>query len=566
MAAFEAALARAAEAEPAGDDELAALREAAGHYAGDLVDGCYDDWLLAERDRYRDRYTWAVRRLAGLLAGRRDHAEAVRLGRELLRIDPLREDTYRLLMRVHDAAGDRAAAVRTYHECVSTLRRELGVGPFGADPGGLRRAHAPGTGRAGGERRRPRRPRGRVALSSPTAGSAPRAAGPTSSLVSGEPGIGKTRLVEDFAAWCGHDGAMVAAARSYPNEGELGYGRRAGVAAGAGVWPATCAGCPTTTGPRWPGSCPSWARPAPTPATPPSSDGGCSSPSPGPSSPRAGRCCSSPTTPSGATVPASSSCTTWCAWSPSPPLLVVATVRREDVDDAHPLRGLVAGLQGIDRVTEIALDRLDRDQTAELARRLAGRSLDPDEAGALHADTEGNPLFIVETLRAGWDLAAISPRLQSVITARLRQVSEPARTLLGLAATVGREFTAGILAAASPVDELSLVRALDELWRRGLVREQGTDAYDFAHGRIRDVVYDALRSGRAAAQPSGDRRRPRRRPHRPRRRRGPPLPPGRPAEGGGDLVPAGGGRSAAAACLRGGGPPARPGPGNRGWP
>ncbi len=490
VAAFEAALSRAAEAEPAGDGELAALREATGHYTGDLVDGCYDDWLLPERDRYRDRYTWAVRRLAGLLAARNDHAEAVRLGRELLRIDPLREDTYRLLMRVQDAAGDRAAAVRTYHECVSTLRRELGVEPSAS----TREAYA-------ALMREDRDPPavtgaalvGREAEWLGLAGwweGAERGEAHLV-LVTGEPGIGKTRLVEDFAAWCGHGGATVAAGRSYPNEGELGYGvvqawlRAPALASHLRRLPehdrAQLARLLPELGPAGPDSgdaaeqrrrlFESVARAVVAPGRP-------------------------------ALLVADDA--QWCdgpslqllhylvRLDPSPPLLVVATVRREDLDDTHALSGLVAGLQGIDRLTEVALDRLDWQETAELALGLAGRPLDPDEAAALYAETEGNPLFIVETLRAGWDRSAITPRLQSVITARLRQVSEPAQELLGLAATVGREFATGILAAASALDDLSLARALDELWRRGLVREQGTDAYDFTHGRIRDVIYDAL--------------------------------------------------------------------------
>lgn len=490
VAAFESALARAVQAEPAGDDELAALREAAGHYAGDLVDGCYDDWLLPERDRYRDRYTWTLRRLAGLLAARRDHAEAVRIGRELLRIDPLREDTYRLLMRVQDTAGDRAAAVRTYHECVSTLRRELGVEPSSstreASAALMRQDRdAPAVSAAALVGRDPEwrllagcwegAERGRAHLV----------------LVSGEPGIGKTRLVEDFAAWCGQRGATVAAGRSYPSEGELGYGvvlswLRAPALAGI------LRRLPEHDRAQLARLLPELGPPAP--------DAGDAAEQRRRLFESVARALVAPGRP--ALLVADD--VHWCDGpslqvvhylvrvEPSPPLLVVGTVRREDLGGAHALGGLLAGLQGIDRVTEVALDRLDREETAELALRLAGRPLGPDEAGALHAETEGNPLFIVETLRAGWDRAAISPRLQSVITARIRQVSEPAQGLLGLAATVGREFTTGVLAAASDLDDLSLVRALDELWRRGLVREEGDDAYDFTHGRIRDVVYDAL--------------------------------------------------------------------------
>jgi DNA-binding SARP family transcriptional activator len=490
VAAFEAALARAAEAEPAGDEELAALREAAGYYAGDLVEGCYDDWLLAERDRYRDRYAWALRRLAGLLAARREHAGAGRLGRELLRIDPLREDTYRLLMRVHDAAGDRAAAVRTYHECVSALRRELGVEPsqptrdaYAAlmredrDPPAVSGAALVG-----------REPEWRRLLA---CWEGAQGGGAQLVLVSGEPGIGKTRLVEDFAASCGHRGATVVSGRSYPNEGELGYGV-------VQAW----LRAPALAGPLRRLADHDRAQLARL------------LPELGPPAPDAGDAAEQrrrlfesvarALVTAGRPVLLVADDAQWCdgpslqvlhylvRLEPSPPLLVVATLRREDLDVAHALTGILAGLQGIERVTEIALDRLDRGDTAELAHRLAGRPLDAEEAGALHAETEGNPLFIVETLRAGWDRSTISPRLQSVIGARLRQLSEPAQALLGLAATVGREFTTGVLAAASGLDDLPLVRALDELWRRGLVREQGSDAYDFTHGRIRDVVYESL--------------------------------------------------------------------------
>ena len=82
--------------------------------------------------------------------------------------------------------------------------------------------------------------------------------------------------------------------------------------------------------------------------------------------------------------------------------------------------------------------------------------------------------------------------MQAVIGARLRQLSEPARDLIGVAATIGRAFTAALVASASNVDDVTLVRGLDELWRRGLIREHGSDAYDFTHGKIRDAAYDAL--------------------------------------------------------------------------
>ena len=130
VAAFDAAVARAERER--GDGALAALQEAAGHYLGDLLAGCYDEWLLGERERLLGRYLAAVARLAELLEARGEQARAIVFAEQLLRHDPLREETYRLLMRLHDAAGDRARALRVFHACAANLERELGVEPSAA--------------------------------------------------------------------------------------------------------------------------------------------------------------------------------------------------------------------------------------------------------------------------------------------------------------------------------------------------------------------------------------------------------------------------------------------------
>jgi DNA-binding SARP family transcriptional activator len=131
VAAFEDAVARTGQAVPA-------LQEAVELYGGDLLQSSYDEWLLEERERLRRRYLEALERLAELLEAGREHARAIGYAERLLREDPLREATYRLLMRLHDARGDRARALRTYHACAATLERELSVEPSAA----TRRAYA----------------------------------------------------------------------------------------------------------------------------------------------------------------------------------------------------------------------------------------------------------------------------------------------------------------------------------------------------------------------------------------------------------------------------------------
>jgi tetratricopeptide (TPR) repeat protein len=84
------------------------------------------------------------------------------------------------------------------------------------------------------------------------------------------------------------------------------------------------------------------------------------------------------------------------------------------------------------------------------------------------------------------------PRVQSVVAARLALLSEDARSAAEVAAAVGRDFRFDILAQASDLEEDALVRALDELWQRHIVRVQADERWDFSHDRIREVAYSAI--------------------------------------------------------------------------
>ncbi len=228
VAAFTDLL-RRAEGE-AGERAEATLAEAVALYRGDLLAGSYDDWLLAERERLQRDYLAALQRLIELLAARGDEARAIPYAERLLRHDPLREESYRLLMRLHAARGERARALRVYHVCAATLERELGVAP--SPP--TRELYAallpgpehepPAAGRPLPERRGPLVGRGGEWERLTELWRAAAAGAPRLVLLSGEPGIGKTRLVEELRAWCAQRGAVTAVARSYPAEGVLAFG------------------------------------------------------------------------------------------------------------------------------------------------------------------------------------------------------------------------------------------------------------------------------------------------------------------------------------------------------
>ena len=87
-------------------------------------------------------------------------------------------------------------------------------------------------------------------------------------------------------------------------------------------------------------------------------------------------------------------------------------------------------------------------------------------------------------------------KVHAVIAARLSQLSEQARGLASVAATVGRAFTLDVVREASGVADDTLIDALDELLDRHIVREQGGNVYDFGHDKIREVAYEEMTGAR----------------------------------------------------------------------
>jgi DNA-binding SARP family transcriptional activator len=126
---FERQIAAADPAQRA-ESILAALEVAAATYRGDLLPEAADEpWTVIERERLRGLYVATLRRLADAKAVLGRMVEAETHLREVLRLDPWREDVYRRLMVVLAESGWRSEALRLYRECAAALRRELDVEP-----------------------------------------------------------------------------------------------------------------------------------------------------------------------------------------------------------------------------------------------------------------------------------------------------------------------------------------------------------------------------------------------------------------------------------------------------
>jgi predicted ATPase/DNA-binding SARP family transcriptional activator len=129
--------------EPGKADGTAAsalLKRAVDLYTGDLLPSCYDEWILSPREQLRQSYLGALEALIDALEREGELSSAVLYAQRLLRQDPLQEESYRRLMRLHLALGDRAAVVSVYRQCEKSLRRELDVEPTEATRALLRQA------------------------------------------------------------------------------------------------------------------------------------------------------------------------------------------------------------------------------------------------------------------------------------------------------------------------------------------------------------------------------------------------------------------------------------------
>jgi len=192
---------------------------------------------------------------------------------------------------------------------------------------------------------------------------------------------------------------------------------------------------------------------------------------------------------------------------------VIGTYRNTDLDRMHPLSAALADLRRVGHVRRVALGGLDEAGVSDFMEAAAGHDLDAagrDLAGAVHAQTSGNPLFVGEVLRHLTETGAISRKddrwvpdsspiatalpegLREVIGRRLTRLGDNATQALRIGAVIGRSFEAELVEAVlgrDVLDDVELAVAA------GIVIDT-TCGYEFRHAVIRDVLLDEMSTAR----------------------------------------------------------------------
>lgn len=505
---------------------LDVLEDAAHALHGEFLDGldlpvCYrfHHWCMAERERYARWRRGVLEALTTRLAD--DPQRALPHGRAMVSADPLDESAHATLVRLLHAAGRYPDAEQHYAYAREMLRREVALPDGGTLDEAIRTARRQQRLAAAAAQSPPEPPATPATASATAAGlsfaelaqpvtparpalfgrgderqviaaalAAPQRAPVL--LLLGEPGIGKTRLLDHLAEGAQAQGLMLIRARCFEAEAVRPYGFWLDALRGLpteGLSPPVLAGAAPLMG----GSAEAVSREQLFNAAAALLDE------------LAAR------RPLVVIVDdlqwiddASAALLHFVARrlaDPARPVLFAAAARAGEVDDNDSATTLLQSL-----ARERALLRLELQPLAEDdVRRWLGDRL-PDVPAALR-DSGGNPLFLAELARAA-DSEGTGVRsgraLDTLIGERLRSLDGASRDVLSWAAALGGEFGAERLADATALPLTDVLGRIAQLERRGLLRASsnaGADGgFDFAHSLVRQAVYRTASTARRRAQ------------------------------------------------------------------
>ncbi len=194
------------------------------------------------------------------------------------------------------------------------------------------------------------------------------------------------------------------------------------------------------------------------------------------------------------------------------PLLLVATYRETDLDQTRPLQALLHELNRERLGNQLKLRRLDKTSTENMLAALFAEGITPDFLAGIYQETEGNPFFIEEVCKAlvesgklayadgRWyrpemsDLE-IPQSIRVAIQSRASNLPVDAQEVLTLAAVLGRQFDYELLAAAGRLEENSLIRSLESAVQAQLIEEMSGargGVFRFTHALIPPILRESL--------------------------------------------------------------------------
>ncbi|HKO36486.1 MAG TPA: protein kinase [Pyrinomonadaceae bacterium] len=191
-------------------------------------------------------------------------------------------------------------------------------------------------------------------------------------------------------------------------------------------------------------------------------------------------------------------------------VLIIGCYRETELDRAHPLARALVDWNRERVATRITLRRFGARETNEQLSALLGENVSDDFGEAVHRETEGNPFFVEEVLKAlieqgsvrresgRWKRCdvgelVIPQSVKETIGNRLDRVGDQTNEVLRIAAVLGKTFSfAELQAAADNISEDVLLDALDESTTAQLINTTGSESFTFTHDKIREVLYEEL--------------------------------------------------------------------------
>ncbi len=523
------------------DEAREAAAAALGVAAQGFLPGWSGVWVERRQAELREVRLRALELLSEAYGALGLWVEAAAAAAEAIENEPYRESAYVLLIAAHRGAGNPAEGLRVYERCRRVLAEELGASPSAATnsaylslltddatvdvaappgPPPLPATLTPGvsTFLVG---RRDEVERLRRALEQATS------AGRQAVMVGGEPGVGKTTLVTDFARYAYAQGATVLYGRC---DEELGVAYQPFAEAlrhyVAHCGQAELAAHVADHGGELGRIVPELARrTSDAPALPPAGSAG-----------DRYRLFEAVT---GLLAQAASVRPVVLVvddlhWAPAPTLallrhvlaartpalVVVGTYRHTEVAPDDQLAALLADLRREPGVERMLLAGLDEAGVAALVEHREGHALDSAGealARGLHARTGGNPFFVGEFIRLladtspthrhtdggreddGVERLGLPDGIRDVVARRVARLSDAAQRVLTVASVVGFQFELGLLEAVTNAGNPDgALDAAEEALAAAVVTEIGTGRYQFAHAIVRDTIYSALSATRRA--------------------------------------------------------------------